>query len=263
MEQLKEFIQKHRPAAIVLGTPGLDAVHLERDVRSIVDGIHEFRPSVIFLDDEVAVLYSKSERAKKEFPDFPPLLHYCVSLGRRLLDPLIEFSGLASYTSNELVYLRLHPLQSNVPSDILTAYLERSLVNITAAVGIDFNRVLSHPHMHSILAFVPGLGYRRSYEMVQHLGELRVPFVRSRVQLSKLLSMHRSVYENCAGFIKIDTTGIPVTGKNRGGQLEDYPIDVLDRTRIHPENYEYARRMAADAIERVFFYCGCYVLTVA
>ena len=50
------------------------------------------------------------------------------------------------------------------------------------------------------------------------------------------------VFINCAGFIKIDTSQLNDTGT-------DTYIEVLDSTRVHPEAYEWARKMAVDALE--------------
>ena len=55
-----------------------------------------------------------SHSAKREFPNFPPLLLYAISLGRRLQNPLQEFAGLASNSMEDLTALRLHPLQDHV-----------------------------------------------------------------------------------------------------------------------------------------------------
>ena len=49
--------------------------------------------------------------------------------------------------------------------------------------------------------------------------------------------MGPQVFLNCAGFIKIDTASV---GDN---------MEVLDSTRIHPETYDWARKMAVDALE--------------
>ena len=46
------------------------------------------------------------------------------------------------------------------------------------------------------------------------------------------------VYINASGFIKINTADM--------GTSEHY-VEVLDATRIHPENYTYARKMAKDS----------------
>lgn len=49
------------------------------------------------------------------------------------------------------------------------------------------------------------------------------------------------VFINCAGFIKIDTNSL-------GDSTEAY-VEVLDGSRVHPEAYEWARKMAVDALE--------------
>ena len=49
------------------------------------------------------------------------------------------------------------------------------------------------------------------------------------------------VFFNCAGFIKIDTAAISDTTTNY--------IEVLDGSRVHPETYEWAKKMAVDALD--------------
>ncbi|CAB3227159.1 unnamed protein product [Arctia plantaginis] len=53
--------------------------------------------------------------------------------------------------------------------------------------------------------------------------------------------MGPKVFINCSGFIKIDTSSL-------GDSTEAY-IEVLDGSRVHPETYEWARKMAVDALE--------------
>jgi len=64
--------------------------------------------------------------------------------------------------------------------------------------------------------------------------------IESREQLANL-DIGPIVFSNCAGFLKIDTT---LMGDNE----EDY-VEVLDSTRIHPECYNFARKMAIDSLE--------------
>lgn len=53
--------------------------------------------------------------------------------------------------------------------------------------------------------------------------------------------MGPKVFMNCAGFLKIDTASL--------GDSTDSYIEVLDGSRVHPETYEWARKMAVDALE--------------
>lgn len=52
--------------------------------------------------------------------------------------------------------------------------------------------------------------------------------------------MGPKVFVNCAGFIKIDT--------NAMADADAY-VEVLDGSRVHPEMYEWARKMAVDALD--------------
>jgi transcription elongation factor SPT6 len=63
----------------------------------------------------------------------------------------------------------------------------------------------------------------------------------NRTQLVTVCRMGPKVFINCAGFIKIDTAAL-------GDSAEAY-VEVLDGSRVHPETYEWARKMAVDALE--------------
>ena len=47
---------------------------------------------------------------QNEFREYPAILRHAVSIGRRLQDPLAEFSALC-VEEDELLCLKLHPLQ--------------------------------------------------------------------------------------------------------------------------------------------------------
>ena len=63
----------------------------------------------------------------------------------------------------------------------------------------------------------------------------------NRSQLVTVCGLGPQVFLNCAGFIKIDTAAISDTTTNY--------IEVLDGSRVHPETYEWAKKMAVDALE--------------
>lgn len=57
------------------------------------------------------------------------------------------------------------------------------------------------------------------------------------------------IFLNAAGFLRISQDSeLPKPSKNRHNEDSDSP-DPLDSTRIHPEDYELARKMATDALE--------------
>ena len=57
------------------------------------------------------------------------------------------------------------------------------------------------------------------------------------------------IFLNAAGFLRISQeSDLPKPSKSRHNEDADVP-DPLDNTRIHPEDYELARKMATDALE--------------
>lgn len=59
----------------------------------------------------------------------------------------------------------------------------------------------------------------------------------NRSQLVTVCEMGLQVFLNCAGFIRIE----PSEANDK--------YEVLDGTRIHPETYDWPRKMAVDALE--------------
>ena len=61
-----------------------------------------------------------------------------------------------------------------------------------------------------------------------------------RNQLVIHCHMGPNIYVNCAGFIRINTAVL--------GDSDTY-VEILDGSRIHPEAYDWAKKMAVDALE--------------
>lgn len=101
---------------------------------------------------------------------------------------------------------------------------------------------VAHPHKSYTLQFVCGLGPRKASSFIAKISR-----VGGRIETRSSLIKHRicasGIFMNAASFIRIRKIHFQ---RRRG---EDQVLDVLDDTRIHPENYELARKMAADAIE--------------
>lgn len=162
-----DFIVNTCPSAIVVGGLSIKTVQLHDRLKATVrDNRLESSVKVVFGDDDVARLYQSSSKSQQEFPEYSPLLRYCVSLGRRWLCPLIE---LASLTLEEASRLNLHPSQQLlVPSSpALMKHILRAFINVTNLVGVDLSLALSNPWSRSPLKYVAGFGPRR-VEMLLH-----------------------------------------------------------------------------------------------
>uniref|UniRef100_A0A2C9JN03 Transcription elongation factor spt6 n=1 Tax=Biomphalaria glabrata TaxID=6526 RepID=A0A2C9JN03_BIOGL len=130
--------------------------------------------------------------------------------------------------------------EDTVPKEELLEALYLEFVNRVNEVGVDINQVLNFPYTAPLLQFVCGLGPRKSSQIIKMLKQNNSR-LENRTQLVSICDMGPKVFINCAGFIMIDT--------NQLGDTSDVYVDVLDGSRVHPEAYEWARKMAVDALE--------------
>ena len=107
---------------------------------------------------------------QEQFPDYPELLKMSISLGRQLQEPLQEFVALASSQDDEILSLRLHPLQGELPSDRLKLFLEEELVTRVNDFGVDVHYLQEHPHAVGLLQYACGLGPRKATAILKVCG---------------------------------------------------------------------------------------------
>ncbi|PIO69013.1 hypothetical protein TELCIR_09184 [Teladorsagia circumcincta] len=244
MNFFKKFVERRRPHVIGLCGENLESIRLRRDIEEclnamVADGEISRAPPVYIMDNEAAKVYMLSKGAITEHSGYPPTLLQAISLARLLLDPLWEYAHLWN-ADDDIFCLNFHPLQSEVSKDDLSNALSREIINRVNEVGVDVNRCLEHPHTANVLQFVCGLGPRKATHLLKMLKQ-HDHLLESRTKLVTLCRMGPKVFMNCAGFIKIDTT--------RVAEKTDAYVEVLDGSRVHPETYEWARKMAVDALE--------------
>jgi len=208
---------------------------------------------VVPADTSIAKIYEVSQRAKKEFPTHSGVVCRAIALGRRMIDPLIEITGLCN-PQNELRFLPLHPQQKVVDKNVLNKQLERTFVNVVNSVGyawtwclscwklilhylfrVDINLIGLHPWMHSVLQFVSGLGPRKAQVLIKST-QLRGGKWADRASMEEVL--HKNIFRNAIASIRI---------RLPEDDLDSVRAEVLDDTRIHPEDYNLARKIAKDA----------------
>ncbi|KAI8347945.1 SH2 domain-containing protein [Mortierella sp. GBAus27b] len=233
-QELMNFLDRRRPDVVVVGGFTVMTRRLLEQVEKVVNDLRDLRGddvSVIMTNDEVPRIYQNSRRAMEEFPEANALTRYCISLARLVQNPMNEYAALG----RDLTNIRQHPLQHLVGTDRLRELLERALINIINAVGVDFNAVVDSPYKAHMLQYICGLGPRKSQGLIKNIeadqnnGSLDK---RGDLVVRKLLTWN--IFMNCCSFLRVHT--------NYGG-------DVLDETRIHSEDYNLARKMAADALE--------------
>ncbi|KAG8195803.1 hypothetical protein JTE90_004806 [Oedothorax gibbosus] len=243
LEQLKDMILAKKPHVVVVAAESREATMIVEDVKQVINELVDnegFPPiNVELMENELGVLYMNSKKGEADFRDYPPLLRQAISLGRRLQDPLVEFSQLCT-PDEDILCLKYHPLQGEMNKDELLNGLHLEFINRTNEVGVDFNKAIQFNHTANIVQFICGLGPRKGTFLIKTLKTSNQQ-LESRTQLITFCKMGPKVFINCAGFIKIDTASLVES-------TETY-VEVLDGSRVHPEAYEWARKMAVDALE--------------
>ncbi|KAK0152744.1 Transcription elongation factor SPT6 [Merluccius polli] len=241
IENLKKFLKSKKPHVVAVGGENRDAQMIMEDIKRAVGELEQESSlpavGVELVDNELATLYMNSK--KPEFRDYPPLLRQAVSIARKIQDPLVEYTQVCS-SDEDILCLKLHPLQEQVVKEELLTALYCEFINRVNEVGVDVNRGISHPYTQSLVQYVCGLGPRKGSHLLKILKQNNTR-LENRTQLVTMCHMGPKVFINCAGFIKIDTASL--------GDSTDSYIEVLDGSRVHPETYEWARKMAVDALE--------------
>ena len=244
LSALRRFIKQKRPHVIAVAADDMNARGVLKDLNDILSDLkqNDDFPDVleaILVDNHLAKVYANTPKAQSDFRDFPDILIQAISVGRRLQDPLVEFSQLCG-PEKDILCLRFHPMQDLVGDENLLEAINLEFINRVTEVGVDINDCVAHPHKSNLIQFVGGLGPRKGANLLKTLRGMPHPRLENRQQLVTSCHMGPKVFINCAGFIKIDTSSL--------GDSEVY-VEVLDGSRIHNEAYEWARKMAVDALE--------------
>ena len=251
-EAFAELVRRRHPDAIGISGFSVETNRLIKDVESVINekglmgpeyddpDTNEYRSDlleVIVVNDEVARLYQDSPRAKSEHPTLAPLGRYCVALARYLQNPMKEYAALGK----DVTSLLIHPYQRYLPQDKLYKVLETAMVDMVNLVGVDINEAMGDPYTAHLLPYVGGLGPRKATLLIKGINA-NGGSVSSRDELvgdperRKLPVLGPRVWNNCASFLYIEYDNTVSES------------DPLDNTRVHPEDYELARKVAADAL---------------
>jgi transcription elongation factor SPT6 len=252
-EAFVELVQRRKPD--VLGVSGF-SVETHKLITSIGDLVKdrgltgaEFEDpdtgedraeplEVVVVNDEVARLYKDSPRAAVDHPGYGSLTKYCVALAKYLQNPMKEYAALG----RDIISLSFHPSQQLLPEEKLRKQLETAMVDMVNLCGVDINEAVGDTYTANLLPFVCGLGPRKATAVLKTINA-NGGLVNSRDELvgdpdsNKLPVVGPRVWNNCASFLSIEYDSSSPTS------------DYLDGTRVHPEDYELGRKMAADALE--------------
>ncbi|TDS12466.1 Tex family protein [Sphingobacterium paludis] len=213
---IRHLVAKHAIEAIAVGN-GTAGRETEDFVRKL--GLQEV--TLVMVNESGASIYSASDVAREEFPDYDVTVRGAVSIGRRLMDPLAELVKIDPKSIGVGQY------QHDVDQNKLQTALDDTVISCVNAVGVELNTASKQ-----ILAYVSGLGPSLAQQIVNYR-MANGPF-RSRKELKKVPRLGDKAFEQAAGFLRI--------------RQAEHPLDASS---VHPERYALVEQMARDVNAKV------------
>lgn len=173
------------------------------------------RVQYIIANEAGASVYSASKLGAEEFPDYDVSLRSAVSIGRRIQDPLAELVKIDPKSIGVGQYQ--HDMNQKRLGEALGGVVE-DCVN---SVGVDLNTASP-----ALLSYVAGIHAAVAKNILKYREE-HGKFI-ARRELLKVAKLGPKAYEQCAGFLRLPDSEMP-----------------LDRTGVHPESYAAAEGLLA------------------
>jgi transcription elongation factor SPT6 len=228
--QLADFIDRRAPDVIGIAGFSVQTYRLHDDIANMMSERPEISKVILYVNDEVARLYQNSKRGTEEFPDLGTLTRYCIALARYLQNPLMEYIAMG----RDVVSIPVHKNQTLVGEERLYRAFESAMVDIVNLCGIDINEAVTDGYKALALPLIAGLGPRKAQSVLKKINSVG-GHLDNRAELITKQVVSKNIFMNCASFLRITSSG--------------KEADPLDTTRVHPEDYDLAKKMAGDALE--------------
>ncbi len=169
---------------------------------------------ISIVNEAGASVYSASEIAREEFPEYDVTVRGAISIGRRFQDPLAELVKI------EPKSIGVGQYQHDVNQTLLKKRLDNTVFSVVNRVGVDLNTASYH-----LLKYVSGINDSLAKSIVEYRNKNGRFY--KREDLMNVKGMGEKVFQQSAGFLRI-----------RDGS------NVLDSTGIHPETYFIVEKIA-------------------
>ncbi len=203
-----DLINRHNVEVVAMGN-GTASRETEAFVAKALKSIDR-DVKYIIVNEAGASVYSASDLAREEFPDFSVEERSAISIARRLQDPLSELVKIDPKSIGVGQY------QHDVSQSKLADSLDFVVETAVNQVGVNINTA-----SYSLLKYVAGLNAGTAKKIVAHREENGRFENRNDI---KVKGVGPKALEQAMGFLRI------VDGN-----------EPLDMTAIHPESYEIAR----------------------
>ena len=213
MKRLSNMLEAYKIEVVAIGngTAG-------RETEAFIKRIHFPQEVKVFsVSEDGASIYSASETAREEFPQYDVTVRGAVSIGRRLMDPLAELVKIDPKS------LGVGQYQYDVDQSLLKEKLDEVVESCVNSVGVNLNTASRH-----LLSYVSGIGPALAKSIVEYRAENGA--FKGREELKRVKRLGGKAFEQAAGFLRIPDAANP-----------------LDNSSVHPERYALVEQMAPDA----------------
>ncbi|MDN6596551.1 MAG: RNA-binding transcriptional accessory protein [Lentilactobacillus parabuchneri] len=206
-----DFLNKNHVEMIAIG----NGTASRESEQFVADAIKDIKSPVyyVIVNEAGASVYSASQVARDEFPDFSVEQRSAVSIARRLQDPLAELVKIDPQSIGVGQY------QHDVPQKQLGEQLDQVVETAVNRVGVNLNTASPE-----LLVHISGLTKTTAQNIVSYRNETGQ--FENRSQLKKVPRLGPKAFEQSVGFLRI------IGGSN-----------PLDNTDIHPESYAAAKKL--------------------
>ena len=206
---LFQMIKKYHIELIAIGN-GTASRETESFVSEL---IKEFKLPVnyVIVNEAGASVYSASELAREEFPDFSVEERSAASIARRLQDPLSELVKIDPKSIGVGQY------QHDVTPKKLSESLNFVVTQAVNQVGVNLNTASK-----SLLMYVSGLNKSSAENIVSY--RQQIGRFHNRKDILSVPKLGKKTFEQAVGFLRIPDSD-----------------EALDMTSIHPESYDKAK----------------------
>ena len=214
-QSLLRLIKAHGITLISIGN-GTASYETEQFVAALIRDNNLKDVHYLITNEAGASVYSASQLAKEELPDYDVTIRGAVSIARRVQDPLAELVKIDPQAIGVGQY------QHDVSQKELKETLDATVEDAVNYVGVDLNTASP-----ALLNRIAGINTAIAKNIVAYRNE-HGRFA-SRKALLKVSRLGDAAFTQCAGFLRIYDGETP-----------------LDSTAIHPESYELARSILAE-----------------
>ncbi|ARQ07819.1 Transcriptional accessory protein Tex/SPT6 [Macrococcoides canis] len=200
------LIKKHNVELVAIGN-GTASRESEQFIAEIIKE-NNLKTKYIIVNEAGASVYSASDLARAEFPDFQVEERSAVSIGRRVQDPLSELVKIDPKSIGVGQYQ--HDVNQKSLNEALTFVVETAVNK----VGVNVNTA-SAP----LLQYVSGLSKAVAENIINY--RIENGPIKHHKEIAKIPRLGKKTFEQSIGFMRIPDGEEP-----------------LDNTGIHPESYK-------------------------